>query len=71
MDSNQQPKRMNLAERRKARRMNVRKNSNPFLVILLAVFVFLPLMFFGGMWLAGALTGNWQAWNFFMSLFGG
>jgi hypothetical protein len=71
MDSNQQPKRMNLAERRKVRRMNMRQHSNPFLVIFLAVFVFLPLMFFGGLWLAGALTGNWQAWNWLMGLVGG
>jgi cell division protein FtsX len=71
MDDSQQPKRMNLAERRRARRMNARRHSNPFLVIVMAVFVFLPLMFLGGLWLTGLLTGNWQVWNWLMGLVGG
>jgi hypothetical protein len=78
MDVNQQPKRQNMAQIRKARRLAARRGehypgmprNNPLLVIFLGVFVFLPLMFLGGLWLAGLLTGNWQAWNWLMGLVG-
>ena len=40
--------------------------NNPWLVAFLGIFVFFPLMIFGGTYLSGALTGNWAAWNFLM-----
>lgn len=40
--------------------------NNPWLVAFLGIFVFFPLIVFGGTYLAGILTGNWSGWNFLM-----
>lgn len=40
--------------------------NSPWLVAFLGIFVFFPLIVFGGAYLGGVLTGNWAAWNFLM-----
>ena len=44
--------------------------NNPWLVAFLGVFVFFPLIIFGGAYLSGILTGNWGTWNLLLYAIG-
>lgn len=53
---------------RRGEQMPGMPRNNPWLVAFLGIFVFFPLMIFGGAYLGGVITGNWQTWNFLMLL---